>query len=281
MEQFYPYVLDPQVPYHRDAIPVYGTTDRIEFFYQYKRPNEELYIGNIDSKHLKFSTATDHISRIKDWFLKQHYLDSNVSDVALDRIFPQLCWLTDSLFKTGFKHPVCSHYNPRIEQNVIHPGSIRNLVINWFCKDSPVYCLYFNTGGVDFDFINSLQVFSKDDLIKYTENIEIELVADHGAIIPHINLDVKSVVPNVEKWHTFIYRRLTSPTFTIFCDKDIEILKPWYTSKEDANIEIEILGGTESWYDTVCKCAVLSILGKNYESDSFSIKHKILFDTPQ
>jgi hypothetical protein len=66
--------------------------------------------------------------------------------------------------------------------------------------------LYFNTGGVDFDFMKSLKIFKKEDVIQYTQNIEIELVADHGSIIPHFNLDVTSVVPNVEIWHDFIYR---------------------------------------------------------------------------
>jgi hypothetical protein len=280
MKKFYPYDLQPTDPYHLNWIPVYGTLERIEFFYKYKRISENIYIGNIDSNHLKLSTARDHISKIEDWFLRQSYLDSNVSNKASKRIFPKLCWLTNSLFKNSFDYPVCSHYNPRIQQNVIHPGSIRNLVINWFRKDSPVYCLYFNTGGVDFDFMKNLEIFTKENLISYTKNIEIELVADHGAIIPHINLDSTSVVPNVEKWNTFVYRRLTSPSFTIFCNRDIKILAPWYTSKEDANIEIEIHSASENeyWDDIVCKCAVLSVLGKSYESESFSIKHKLSFD---
>lgn len=280
MKKFYPYALSSTDPYHLNWIPVYGTIERIEFFYKYKRASENLYIGHIDSEHLKFSTATDHISKISDWFSKQRYLENNIPVKASERIFPKLCWLTDSLFKNGFDYPLCSHYNPRIQQNVIHPGSIRNMVINWFRKDSQVYCLYFNTGGVDFDFLKSLKIVDKDQLIERKKYIEIELVADHGAIIPHINLDVTSVVPNVEKWHTFVYRRLTSPSFSIFCNKDIEILKPWYTSKEDANIEINIHSTKEHWDDIVCKCAVLSILGRSYESEAFSITHKLSFDTP-
>jgi hypothetical protein len=280
MKKFYPYDLQPTVPFLRESIPVYGTIERIEFFYKYKRVSENIYIGNINSKHLKFSTAPDHILKIEDWFSKQRYLESSVSNEALERIFPKLCWLTDTLFKTGFNYPLCSHYNPRTQENVIHPGSIRNLVINWFRKDSPVYCLYFNTGGVEFDFMKNLEIFTKEDLISYTKNIEIELVADHGAIIPHINLDVTSVVPNVEKWHTFVYRRLTSPSFTIFCNRKIKMLAQWYTPKEYANIEIEIHADSENWDDMVCKCAILAILGKSYRSESFSIKHKLSFDTP-
>lgn len=281
MKKFYPYALTPTDPYHFNSIPVYGTIERIEFFYKYKRINENLYIGNINSKHLKFSTATDHISRIEDYFLKKQYLNSDITSDITKRLFPKLCWLTSALFKNGFIYPICSHYNPRIQQNVIHPGSIRNLVINLFLKDSEVYCLYFNTGGVDFDFIKSLKILTKDDLIEYTDNIEIELVADHGAIIPHINLDTTLLRPNVEKWHEFVYRRLTSPSFKIFCNKDIGILKPWYSSKEDANIEINIHSSTETRDDIVCKCAILSVLGKSYESDAFSITHKFSFDTPQ
>jgi hypothetical protein len=281
MKKFYPYDLYATVPFHLNPIPVFGTIERIEFFYKYKRAGENLYIGKINSNHFKFQTATDHIKKIEEWFFKKRYLNSNIPNKASERVFPKLCWLTNSLFKTGFEYPVCSHYNPRIQQNVIHPGSIRNLVLSWFQKNSEVYCLYFNTGGVEFDFLKSLEILSKEDLLKYTKNIEIELVADHGSIIPHINLDVQSVRPNVEKWHDFVYRRLTSPSFTIYCNSEIEILKPWYTSKEDANIEIDIHSAAEDWPDIVCKCAVLAVLGKSYESKSFSIKHKLTFDTPQ
>lgn len=293
MKQFYPYVLPPTDPYHFNAIPVFGTFERIEFFYKYKRASENLYIGNINAKHLKFSTASSHLSRVENYFLQKQYLDSEVPNDITKRLVPKLCWLTDSLFKTGFKYPVCVHYNPRIKENVIHPGSIRNLVINLFQTDYEVSCLYFNTGGVNFDFMQSLQIFSKDELSKYTKNLEIELVADHGAIIPHINLDgptsqvaaSAAIIPNVSKWHEFVYRRLISPSFTIFCNIDIGMLKPWYVAKvEDAEIEINInpekLQVNEVYDDIICKAVILSIIGKSYSSPALTIKHKLSFSTP-
>jgi hypothetical protein len=281
MKHTYPYFLDPLVPYHRNSIPVYVNTNRIEFFYQYKKPDEELYIGEIDTSNLELMPVSYIMSRINYYFLRKQYLDESVPDDITKRLLPKICWLTDSLFKTGFEHPIAVHYNPRIQKNVIHPGSIRGVVIRLFQNNSNVKCLYFNTGGVKFDYVDSLQVFTKEELLKHKDNIEIELVADHGSIIPHINLDVTSVKKNVSKWHDFVYRRLTSPSFSIFCNKDIEILKPWYASKEDAKIEIDIHSNTENWDDIVCKCVVLSILGKSYESEAFSITHKLLFDTPK
>lgn len=282
MKDLYPYRIYPDTPFIRNSIPVYGSKERIEFFHQYKRPNENLFIGEIDKGNLLLKNSNILLRSIVPYFQKRQYENEKaVKDHKL-KLFPKVCWLTDSFFKFGFQYPISVHYNPRLEQNVIHPGSIRNHIIKLFQETSPVKCLYFNTGGVDFDFMKSLTLFTKEELLKYKDNIEIELVADHGSIIPHINLDPQSVKPNVEKWHEFIFRRLTSPTLTISANKEIEILKPWYTNSKDANIEIEIKDNIsqEQFEDVICKSAILTILGRSYESDNLKVTNKIPFDTP-
>jgi hypothetical protein len=166
----------------------------------------------------------------------------------------------------------------------MHPGSIRNHVIKLFQDVDDVNCLYFNSGGVEFDFMTSLRVVDQPELMKLKDDMQIELVADHTAIIPHINLDYKSVTPNVTRWQEFIYRRLTSPTFTMSCNDNLELFIPWITSEDKSNIDVKINEAVVKrprtvQDDIICKIAILSILGRSYQCNDFSITHKISFST--
>jgi hypothetical protein len=129
-----------------------------------------------------------------------------------------------------------------------------------------------------------LRILTRDELLSYKENIDIEMVADHGSIIPHINLDIRSVKANIKCWQDFVYRRLTSRTFSIFCNRDIKVLRPWYVSNiEDANIEINVVDNInvdKVIDDIICKAVILSIIGKSYNSPSLTVKHKLTFSTP-
>ena len=280
-----PYKMYPHVHFNLESLPVFGTEERIDFFYKYRRAGENLYIGNINKKDLELKHSKSLLDSLERYFYRKHY-KINPLAIAKDfdkRLFPKVCWLADSFFKTGFKYPVCVHYNPRIQQNVIHPGSIRNHVIKLFQETNSVNCLYFNTGGVEFDFMKDLKILSKEELLAFNRQLQIELVADHCSIIPHINVGEDSVSNNVEKWQEFIYRRLTSPSFTIFTNTSIQMLEPWYADKDQASIEIEINGVTtedSEWLDIVCKCLILVILGKSYKSKLLTVTHKISFETP-
>ena len=278
MKNFYPYKLPSQEPFHLETIPVFGTEERIDFFYKYKRPTENLYIGEIDKTNLLLKNSDTILNSVVNYFIKQQFLNDDITNELAGRIFPKICWLTDSFRKHGFKYPLSVHYNPRIQQNVIHPGSIRNHIIHLFHTTPTVNCLYFNTGGVEFDFIKSLRIFTNNELLRLKENIEIEMVADHGAIIPHINLDVVSVKPNVLIWQDFIRKRLASQTFTIYSNVDIEMFTPWSASEEEARIQIYVKDKISA--DIVCKCAILAVLGKSYESESLTVISKDSFETP-
>lgn len=279
MKKFYPYTLPNLESYHLETIPIFGTEERIDFFYKYKRSTENLYIGEIDKRNLLLKNSNPILNPVVDYFTKKQFLNDNIISDFDKRVFPKLCWLTDSFMKYGFKYPLSVHYNPRTRQNVIHPGAIRNHIIHLFHTASTVECLYFNTGGVEFDFIDSLKIFTKTELVRLKENIEIEMVADHGSIIPHINLDVISVKPNILIWQDFIRQRLASRTFKIYSNIDIGIFSPWQASEDEARIQIYIKD-TKFWSDIVCKCAILAIIGKSYESDSLTVISKDSFETP-
>lgn len=269
MNDSYPYKLDPWVEFHLEAIPVYGLKNKIDFFYKYKRTTENLYIGIINKDNLLLKSSEVLLKSISSYITNKQFEDGTTVDDFSKRLFPKVCWLTDSFFKTGFNFPVSVHYNPRIQSNVIHPGSIRNHVIKLFQTTPDVKCLYFNTGGVKFDFMESMEVFQLTE----SKDLEFELVADHGSIIPHINLDRNSVKTNILKWQEFIYRRFDSSTFTV--DSKIGLFKPWQSS--DANISIDMTTATT---DNMCRALILALLGKDYESDTLSVKHKNKFATP-
>ena len=280
MKNRHPYIIRPNTEFNLEPIPVFGTDNRIDFFYQYKRSTENLYLGNIDKKHLLLKRSGSLLDSINSYFINKQYESKEIVDDFGKRLFPKVCWLTDSFLKNGFRYPISVHYNPRLQTNVIHPGSIRNHVIKLFHQEPAVNCLYFNTGGVNFEYLNSLKIFNKEDLLKYKDCSYLELVADHTSIIPHINLDPGSVKPNIVNWQEFIYRRLISPTFTISANKKIDILRPWYVNS-NANIEITVGEVSELELDDItCKAAILAILGKSCETPELTVKHNISFGTP-
>jgi hypothetical protein len=280
----HPYKIAPDVQFNLESIPVFGIEERINFFYKYKRTNENLYLGKINKDNLLLKPSDSLLRSVEPYFVKKQFLDPRIVTDFSKRLFPKVCWLTDSFFKNGFKYPISAHYNPRIEKNVIHPGSIRNHVIKLFQTTDDVNCLYFNSGGVSFDFMNTLRVVEQDELIKFKDDIQIELVADHASIIPHINLDYKSVAPNIVRWQEFIYRRLTSPTFTMSCNANINMFVPWFTTEDKSYINVTINEPLSKKTkpvqdDIICKIAILSILGRSYQCDDFKITHKISFST--
>jgi hypothetical protein len=220
------------------------------------------------------------LSPINQYIVKKQFLNENIFDSVYTRTLPKMCWLTDSFLKNGFKYPLSVCYNSNTQKNIVNRGGNRLQVLSLFQNSPTINCLYFNTGGVDFDFMKSLRLFDRGELSSYEENLEIELVNESNSIVPRINLDTNSLKPNVLIWHEFIRKRLASSTFTIFSNIDIDMLKPWYASENDANIKIHIKDSS-AWADIVCKCVILAIIGKSYESDSLTVIHKNSFETPK
>jgi len=280
MKKFYPYTILDRSQFNHELIPIAGITERIEFFYKYKRTTENLYIGDIDKSHLLLRDSVDLLNPIKQFFQAKHYLQDNSKSAGTNHVFPKICWLAYSFLKNGFTHPIAVHYNPRIQQNVVHPGTARGHIIKLFHNTTPINCLYFNTGGVDFDFLKSMQLFDKDKLLE-NNTLEFQLVADHCSIIPHINLDAFSVSPNTSTWQQFIHQRLQSSSFTVF--SNIDVLKPWYASEKDASIQIyfnnELL--IQDMPGLICKALILAIIGKSFASDTLIVNHKVKVDPPK
>ena len=285
MIETYPYFLKDNNQFNLESIPINSVQKNIDFFYSYKRSSEYLYRGEIGKDHLLLKPSGSLLYEITPFLINfEEYFQVIDIHERSRRILPKICWLADSFFKNGLANPICVHYNPRIQQNVIHPGGIRNHIIKLFYNLPTVDCFYFNTGGVKFDFMKSLQNVTSDKLLSYKETMYMNLVADHCSIIPHINLDPWSVNTNVEKWTEFVYRRLSNPYFKIYSNRPITHMEPWTTANDDHAIEITINASVNeshpAWNDIVCKCIILSIIGKSYESDLLTVVHKIAVTTP-
>ena len=282
MKKVYPYVIRSDEQFTLEQIPIPVTEEVVDFFYKYKRSVENLYIGEIHTKHLLLKDSGSLLKAIEIYFNKKQYLEENISDDFSKRLFPKICWLASTSIDAELKHPIAVHYNPRQEQNVIHPGSIRNHILKLFRPTSMVKSLYFNTGGVEFEFMKTMTIVDKESLLSYKDKMHMYLVADHCSIIPHINLDAYSVRPSIQKWQKYLHLRLTSPTFTIFCNTNIKMLTPWTTLENDANIHITIgsPGPGETTEDLLCKSIILAILGKPYYSESLTVTHKNSFEFP-
>jgi hypothetical protein len=279
MQKSYPSKILNRTPFHYETVFGYNTKDRIEFFYTNKLATENLYIGEVDKSYIDIDDSNKLSNQINQYFVRKQFLNENIFENFQFRAFPKICWLTDSFMKSGFKYPVSVCYNASEKKNILNRGSNRMQVLSLF-QNSPVFnCLYFNTGGVEFDFMKSLRLFGKDELSSYKENLEIELVNESNSIVPRINLDANSLKPNVLIWQNFIRKRLASQTFTIYSNIHMEMFAPWYTSEDEARIKIYIKD-YRPWADIVCKCAILAVLGKSYDSDSLTVISEDSFETP-
>ena len=279
MQNSYPSEILSRTPFHYETVLGYNTKDRIEFFYTNKLATENLYMGEIDKSHINIDDSVGLLNSFVNYFIKKQFLNENIFENVRFRTFPKMCWLTDSFIKRGFKYPLSVCYNTSTQKNIVNRGSNRMQVLSLFQNSPSINCLYFNTGGVKFDFMEPLRLFDRDELSSYEENLEIELVNESNSIVPRINLDIDSLKPNILIWQDFIRKRIASQTFTIYSNIGIEIFKPWAASEDEARIQIYVKDYT-SWSDIVCKCAILAIIGKSYDSDSLTVISKDSFETP-
>jgi hypothetical protein len=271
MAQDYPYSLPTHAWYNLRTLQVDSEVG-VDFFYKCKRSNENIYIGPVHKSNILFDTSTFARDHAISYLTKRSFNGSASFGSHLSiKLLPKLCWLTETFFTTGFKFPVCVHYNPRIEQNVMHPGSTRNYIIDLFQTSPFVECLYFNTGGVQFPFMDSMRVFERDELYNYPTR-QVSFVADHCSIIPHINLDVSSVEDSIPIWHEKLKARLTDPNFRIFMNKDIHALAEWQTADIDAKVRI-FISDLKNHKD-ILRAIILSIMNIPYESETLTVAIK-------
>ena len=259
--------LDPEVNYIIKTLSI-EKADVISFFLKYKHREESLYIGKINRSLLEFTSDEEIYNIIRTYFIEEKYnkrMSACEMDKGKDRAledFPKLCWLTNDYNQTGFRNPLCVHYNPRTGKNVIHPGGSRNIIIKLF-GTRPITCLYFNTGGVDFPWLKQFKIVNP--AMFHAKTTSWYLVADHGSLIPHVHFDTTTIPDNVARYHDLISDKLK--TFSFSTNVGIPFLEKWETT--DSNLRF-VFKKDHTSVD-VCKATILGLLGIPYNSPTLQV----------
>lgn len=236
-----------------------------KLFKKYKKNSEDIYVGLIPKREIALSTHSEIYKDIEIYFLKQLYKETptdNVFDPYLKK-FVKLCWLTEEYLTVGFKNPLGVHYNPRLSKNIIHPGASRQQVLSLF-QDTDIDCIYFNTGGKFYYWIERLK---KVDILDFcVDDIYLSLVPDHGSLIPHVHLNQESISPSVNRYQNLIQQRLSN--LRISTNVEIPFLEPWINS----NKPTAIMEFNEHYTKgDVCKAIILSLLNKDFETNGLKL----------
>lgn len=262
---------------------------------------ENLWIGDIDKSYFTFQINAallrdipadsnikikyihDRLSYLLKGFFHFKYYKFDIETIDVDKgTIPELeqtcklCYLLNEWLKEkSFRDPVCTHYNPRLGEQVVHPGGTRQIILDLF-QTTPVKTFYFNTGGVEFDFLSNLKKISLEELIE--QHYSVNLVPDHGTLIPHI-LNVGSngtlaVPTNMIRVHNRYKAKLTNPDYKISSNIRISYLEKWATTNlDEASVVINFKKSPADISPTL-KATLLTLSGDNYEDDDLSIIHR-------
>lgn len=238
--------------------------DLVSLFTKFKSSDENLYLGLVDSKYLNFSSIDEIYNDIEKYFKKEIDIEHHSTPYAIEfKNFVKLCWLTDVYLNEGIRNPLGVHYNPRINKNVIHPGSIRQAVYNLF-HTGPINIIYFNTSGIQFSWMNEMQIVELSEI-----DCHVAIVPDHGSLIPHLNYEPHLIQDNVPIYHNRIRQRF-SKDFKIRSNISIKALQRWKTSLTPT---VELTFKDNYDIKDVVRAVILVSLGYEYSSDNFKIEH--------
>lgn len=225
-------------------LPFLEPEQAIELCVRHWHDGEGLYQGFVEKRHISFDNSFAIIDNIESYFSNKKYeidIDSlNDEDNELES-FAKLVWLTSEYLSVGFREPLGIHYNPRLDINAIHSGGIRNQVLRLF-HEGKVECLYFNTGGVQFQW---MECMTPVDILDYASKIDVDVavVADHGSLIPHIRTRNITERESVAETHKKIQEVLNGD-FRVYSNVKIPALEPWCVSHpRDATLKIRLPSG--------------------------------------
>lgn len=264
--------INPTTDYLTVTLPIDSNKHYVlDVFKRSLHPNEGLYLGKIPKEELKFVNDSKIFSMVHDYFYYKKYeknLDAADADKNYDRVqedFPKLCWLTDDFTKThSFRDPIVVHYNPRTCENVIHPGGTRNIIIKLF-HAGPVKCLYFNTSGVQFEWMDNNLKLINTDRFKTEYNMSFHVVADHGSLIPHILFNSTSIPDMIAHYHLMI--QSTLKTFQFSSNIKIDFLAEWQVDHSPVYFQFS---ANYSQLD-ICKAVILGMLKRSFVSETLKV----------
>ena len=190
--------------------------------------NENLWFGKIDFSH--FHNDSSQIRCLITDLLKDYKAVPNLDDPSNPaNQISKICYLLPEYLKSkSFRDPFCAHYNPRINEHIIHPGGTRQSILNLFHK-GPIETYYFNTGGNYFEFLHGCQQvnvfeFFEQSLEEPSEalmlgkgqaNYVMDIIPDHGTFIPHIlnSSGVSALSTKQEEAYNNYSTKLSDPNY--------------------------------------------------------------------
>jgi hypothetical protein len=266
----------PAFDYLLDVFPNQGSKNQKYIFENFLRPEEQLYLGPVPTHALKFIEEPALLKIPKNYFSKnlQHVI-YNSEDTSIENTeakdFTKLCWLTNEFFTKGFKTYFGGHYNPRIQQNVIHPGGGRQIIHNLFDTADTIYMFYFNTMGQQFDWLKNCKSLTYDQLVEL--GYSITFVADHTSFIPHVywtkDMSVPTTTEGVNQYAPILKETLS--TYSIYTNIKLPMyLESFTATKKTASVIIKFSNSNRI---EVLKALLLSINRLPAIDQSFTIKY--------
>ncbi len=259
---------------------------------------ENLWIGDIDIAYLSLSSAERFSLFLDDYIAKEGYnFDIKTIDVDKGTVphveqVAKAVYLTKQYLKTNsFRDPICSHYNPRLDKNFVHPGGTRQVILDLFHK-GPVRTFYFNTNGHKFEFLKQMKVIEIEDFYtNYHPVFHLDVVPDHGTLIPHVLKIVGGVgkLPEVMTTQHIVNKKKLSSDYKIFVHDNIQLkyFNEWQTSTEDNadvvvkfktllhdDADVVVKFKTRTSLDNHIKATLLILSGDNYTDTDLEVTHQ-------
>jgi len=243
--------------------------------------NESLWFGDIDISQLYLISEGVFNKLYMDEFFRLQYYNFEIETLNVDQgevpAVEQMCkathLLTEYLKHGNFRDPICTHYNPRLDVNVVHPGGTRQVILDLF-HTGDLKTFYFNTSGAKFNFLNN---FEKIDIQTSVldKNFYISIVPDHGTFVPHIMNIVTGTLKlpeNMINTHNRYKKMLNSKKFRLKSNAPMPWWNPWGTHMESkATVNVFFKDPSNVSIKTQMKATLLILGNHNYEDEDLKI----------
>jgi len=243
--------------------------------------NEQLWIGDIDLEylHLEGSTRFDKLLTMfvdaEGYNFDIESIEVNSGKVAhIEQICKASYLLTSYLETKSFRDPICTHYNPRWAKNVVHPGGTRQVILDIF-HTKPVKSFYFNTRGVEFDFLKNMKKIDLDEFFM-EGNFHKALVPDHGTLVPHIlrHKGVEVLPKSMIDAHNYYKEKLSNSNYKIFSNFELKYFSKWQTPDKKQASTIVVFKEKRPSLKSQIKAALLILSGEIYVDKYLSVGHR-------
>ena len=230
---------------------------------------EQLWLGKIPLKEFKPLDPYQVVS--VNYFHKGINWDDHSIDYVFEadhdtfiaefEFFLKMAWISHEYIRDkGLTFPIGVHWNPRIEQLVVHPGVVRFAVAQLF-KDK-VPCYYFATRGHSPWFAAEEWMESLD--YEWLRGKDFFITPDHGTFIPHVTFNTESIYPKIKEYHGYARHLLIEKQLKISSNKP-DYLRAFMPPRfragetETGGIHIEFLGDTDPDHRTITLALLMMV----------------------